>query len=106
MPDLKDIKIFISYAREDENYLEDIKRYALRFHNTQRIEIWDDGNLSLGDEWDDEIKKHLNEADIIFLQLQSPIHFPPQHVCVPAQQYKICGLLRTDHREVVAPFLP
>jgi len=67
MPDLKDIKIFISYANEDARFLDDIKRYALRFHNTQQIEIWDDGKIGLGDGWDDEIKKHLNEADIILL---------------------------------------
>lgn len=64
---LKEINIFISYAEEDHEYLEKIKKYALKFNENQKIEIWDDGNISLGRKWDAEIKMHLNKADIILL---------------------------------------
>ncbi len=67
MADLKEIKIFISYANEDCSLLNDIKRYALGFKERQKIKIWDDGNITLGDRWNTEIRQNLIEADIVLL---------------------------------------
>ena len=68
MEDLREIKMFISYANEDrENgYLDDIKS-CIEYPENQKVIIWDDGEITLGSEWDQTIKQHLEEADIIFL---------------------------------------
>ena len=47
--------------------MNDIKRYALGFKESQKIKIWDDSDLSLGDKWNNEIRQNLNEADIVLL---------------------------------------
>ncbi|WP_413669447.1 toll/interleukin-1 receptor domain-containing protein [Mucilaginibacter sp. Mucisp86] len=58
------VKIFISYASQDKNYLLDIKKW-LRYAQHENITIWDDGELGLAKSWDQTIKARLNEADIV-----------------------------------------
>src|SRR5215831_4177406 len=69
MSDLKEIKVFISYANEDRDnhWLENIKNNCLSFNGNQNVTIWDDGSILLGQEWDEIIKRKLSEADIILL---------------------------------------
>jgi internalin A len=64
------LKLFISYAHEDERWRA---RLAPNLNLLQReglVEVWCDLQIKAGDKWDDEIKKKLNEADI-FLFLMS-----------------------------------
>jgi len=60
------INLFICYAREDKNYRENLRVYIndLEF---PRMQIWYDGEIEAGKEWDEEIKKNLNQSDIILL---------------------------------------
>jgi len=59
-------KIFISYSREDVNIVESKLIRSLRnLERHDKIIIWYDKKLQAGDEWDPEIKKQLQEANII-----------------------------------------
>lgn len=71
--DPRKIKIFISYADEDRqnNWLEKIKRYCLTFEVNQNIEVWDDGKILLGQNWDHVIQDRLAEADIVLLLISN-----------------------------------
>src|SRR6266566_1032862 len=61
------IDIFCCYARKDEDLLEKLKRHLSPLRRQHLIEMRCDRDMSAGTEWEQEIKKHLNEAHIILL---------------------------------------
>ncbi len=65
------VKIFFCYAHEDEQLLNRLKTYLKPLQRQGLIDIWHDRDISAGKEWEREISKHLNEAQIILL-LVSP----------------------------------
>ena len=65
------VKIFFCYAHEDEALLNKLKAHLRPLQRQGLIDIWHDRDISAGTEWEREISKHLNEADIILL-LVSP----------------------------------
>jgi hypothetical protein len=65
------VKIFFCYAHEDEQILNILKNYLFPLKRTGLIEIWHDRDISAGTDWDQQIKSHLNQAQIILL-LVSP----------------------------------
>ena len=65
------IRIFICYARKDEALLNELKAHLEPLRREGLIRLWYDRDISAGTEWEHEISKHLNEAQIILL-LVSP----------------------------------
>src|SRR6266566_4067999 len=65
------VKIFFCYAHEDEPFLKKLKAHLRPLQRQGLIDVWHDRDISAGTEWEQEIKKHLNEANIILL-LVSP----------------------------------
>jgi hypothetical protein len=61
------LKIFFCYAHEDEIYLKRLKAQLqpLRIHGL--IDMWHDRDITPGVQWEDEISKRLEEAQIILL---------------------------------------
>ncbi len=59
------------YAHEDEALLNKLKTHLRPLQRQGLIDVWHDRDISAGTEWESEIKKHLNEAEIILL-LVSP----------------------------------
>jgi hypothetical protein len=57
-------KIFISYSHEDEKWKDFIKEH---FTCTGKCQIWNDRDIKLGENWYEEIKTSLHEADIAIL---------------------------------------
>jgi len=65
------VKIFFCYAHEDEALLNKLKAHLRSLQRMGLIDIWHDRDISAGTKWEEEIDKHLNEANIILL-LVSP----------------------------------
>jgi TIR domain len=65
------VKVFFCYAHEDELLLNKLKAHLRPLQRQGLIHVWHDRDISAGTEWEREISKHLNEADIILL-LVSP----------------------------------
>ncbi len=65
------INIFFSYAREDETLLNKLKTHLRPLQLQGLIDLWYDRDISAGTEWEQEIKQHLNSAQIVLL-LVSP----------------------------------
>jgi hypothetical protein len=65
------VKIFYCYAHEDERLLNQLKSHLRPLQRQGLIDVWHDRDISAGVEWEQEISKHLNEAEIILL-LVSP----------------------------------
>jgi KaiC/GvpD/RAD55 family RecA-like ATPase len=65
------VKIFFCYAHEDEALLNKLKAHLRPLQLQGLIDIWYDRDINAGMEWEKEIDKHLNTADLILL-LVSP----------------------------------
>ena len=63
------IKVFISYAHEDIQAKERLAVQLVPMKREGLIEVWHDGKIQAGDEWDDEIKNNLEAAQLIILLL-------------------------------------
>jgi WD40 repeat protein len=65
------VKIFFCYAHEDEALLNKLKTHLRPLQRQGLIDVWHDSDISAGTEWQQEISKHLNEAQIILLLVSS-----------------------------------
>lgn len=61
------VKIFFCYAHEDEALLNKLKTQLRPLQRDGLIDVWYDRDISAGAEWEQEIRKHLNDAQIILL---------------------------------------
>lgn len=66
--DFNKISIFISYAHEDEKWLERLKKHLKVLAKTSDdIEYWEDTRLRGGDKWREEITKAIEKANVAIL---------------------------------------
>jgi hypothetical protein len=65
------VKIFLCYAHEDEDLLNKLKAHLRPLEREGLIEVWHDRDISAGTEWEQQISKHLKEAQIILLLVSS-----------------------------------
>ena len=63
----KPLNVFISYSHKDKNHCLSLLEYLKLFEKEGLINVWWDGEIIPGTEWDIEIKNHVDEADIIIL---------------------------------------
>src|SRR6266566_1658579 len=68
---LMPVKIFFCYAHEDEQLLNKLKNPLIPLQRMGLIDVWHDRDISAGTDWEQQIKGHLNAAQIILL-LVSP----------------------------------
>jgi tetratricopeptide (TPR) repeat protein len=61
------VEVFYSYAHEDENLRDELKKHLANLKRQGVITDWYDRDISAGKEWDEEIKKHLDSASVILL---------------------------------------
>ena len=61
------VSIFFCYAHEDEALLNKLKSHLRPLQRQGLIAVWHDRDISAGTEWEQEIKQHLNAAQIILL---------------------------------------
>src|SRR2546423_8779088 len=65
------IEIFFCYAREDEELRQDLEKHLRVLQRQGIVDVWHDRKIAPGDEWEHEIDKHLDSADIILLLISS-----------------------------------
>jgi WD40 repeat protein len=61
------LEIFCCYARKDQQLLNDLKAHLMPLQRQGLIILWADTDIGAGTEWEKEIEKHLNTAQIILL---------------------------------------
>jgi Effector-associated domain 11/TIR domain len=64
---MEPVKIFISYAHEDESYKDKLLTSLANLKRQGYVAAWDDRQIPVGGEWDQHIKSALNDADVILL---------------------------------------
>ncbi|SRR6266516_2569627 len=67
----KSREIFFCYAREDEEFRQSLEKQLRALRRQGLITLWHDRQIPPGTEWEGEINRHLNSAQIILL-LVSP----------------------------------
>ncbi len=60
-------KIFIAYSRKDEKILNELRLHFTVLERAEKVQIWYDGMIEAGGDWEQSIKDSLNSADIILL---------------------------------------
>jgi len=69
MPQPEPKRIFISFAKEDNAVVEELKRTLKPLTRQNGVEVWTFHDIPAGSDWDREIKEALGSASIVFLIL-------------------------------------
>jgi C-terminal of Roc, COR, domain/TIR domain len=67
----KPIRVFVSYAHQDIELQNRLKRHLAPLINMNRIEMWTDEAIRAGEHWEEAILGNLRKADIILLLISS-----------------------------------
>jgi len=62
-------KVFVSYAHADIGYKEELMKYLIGMRRDKLIEVWEDGRLNPGDQWDDMIRAQLEQSEWVILMI-------------------------------------
>jgi hypothetical protein len=65
------LQVFCCYAREDQQYLYELKSHLMALQRENLIEIKADIDINPGTEWEREINHHLEKAHIILLLISA-----------------------------------
>ena len=60
-------KVFIAYSRKDQDILNEFRLHLTPLERSEKIEVWYDGKIEAGVVWEQAIKDHIHQADIILL---------------------------------------
>ncbi|MVM33995.1 TIR domain-containing protein [Spirosoma sp. HMF4905] len=90
------VPIFISYARKDNLFKDDLKLKLFQLENSGRVKIWADDALRAGEEWSNEIAMQLKRSKIIILLISD--YFLNSTYCYNIELKEALGLRqqRTD----------
>ncbi len=64
---MEPLKIFYSYAHEDQGLCEALKKHLRPLKRARLISDWYDRDISAGEEWEQQIDQQLTTADLIVL---------------------------------------
>jgi internalin A len=65
------IPMFISYARKDERFLDQLRGALVPYERKGELSVWADELVEPGQTWEDEILTHLGWAQIVILLLSN-----------------------------------
>lgn len=63
------LKTFIIYAREDKSFKNALLERLNGEKFKKRIKVWHDGEIRLGDNWNEVIKRELETSDLVLILL-------------------------------------
>jgi hypothetical protein len=63
----KALRVFISYAHEDEGMKQELEKFLITLKRSDAISVWQDRELEGGTEYEEKIRTELYAADIILL---------------------------------------
>ena len=66
-PPVPALKVFLSYSHKDEKLCNEFKNHLVTLRREGAIKQWFDRDIKPGEEWEREIKRELENADVILL---------------------------------------
>src|SRR4051812_16033184 len=76
---MEPVKLFISYAHEDEKFKDELLIYLNPLKRSGKIAIWSDRAILVGNKWSEEIKAALDNCEIMLL-LISPFFLASDYI--------------------------
>ena len=70
-PENQAIEVFFSYARKDKDLRDELAKHLKLLVRQKVIKTWHDSDITAGGEWEREIEKQLNSAQIILLLISA-----------------------------------
>ncbi|HEX5227190.1 MAG TPA: toll/interleukin-1 receptor domain-containing protein, partial [Bryobacteraceae bacterium] len=67
MPRVDEIKVFCSYSHQDRALRDELVKHLELLRQAMLIQTWHDGELTGGQDWQQEIETHLRDAHVILL---------------------------------------
>lgn len=67
MPRVEEIRIFCSYSHQDRALRDELVKHLELLRQSLLIRAWHDGELTGGQDWQQEIEEHLRDAHVILL---------------------------------------
>jgi hypothetical protein len=67
LPETMKKHVFISYSHDNIAFRQELQKFLVNIERGNLIEIWQDGMIETGDDWDEKIKENLKNADICIL---------------------------------------
>ncbi len=71
IPIAKPVRLFYSYSHRDEELRRELETHLALLQNTGVIDQWHDRKIDAGDEWEAEIDRNLEAADVVLLLISS-----------------------------------
>lgn len=68
---MKPVKLFYSYSHKDEDLRKELVTHLSILERQGVLAPWHDRDIEAGQEWNQEIERHLNESQIILLLISS-----------------------------------
>jgi TIR domain len=68
---MEPVKLFYSYSHRDEDLRKELVNHLTNLEHQGVLAPWHDRDIEAGQEWNQEIERHLNEAQIILLLISS-----------------------------------
>ena len=99
---VRPLRIFISYAREDEAHRRELEIFLTPLVRQDQIRIWCDQYLETGEPWKEEIFRELRKADIVLL-LISPDFEASEFCC--REELPIALERQSTKEAIVIPIL-
>lgn len=65
------VRVFLSYCHADEDFKNKLNKHLAPLKRCNKVKEWDDRQLIVGTLFEDTIKKHLQEDEIIILLISS-----------------------------------
>jgi internalin A len=93
----KPLRVFCSYSRKDEKYLNELRTWLRGLERQRLIEWWHDREIVPGQEWREAIDENLEAADVILL-LISPDFMASDFAYKEEMQRAICRHERGEAR--------
>lgn len=97
--DREGIKVFISYAHEDEEYKDKLIKHLAILKRKNILKEWHDRKILAGQQFDNEISKQLLEADIILLMIS--VDFLNSDYCYEKEMQKALELNKANIARVI-----
>ena len=97
------ISVFCSYSHKDETYREQLEAHITLLKREGKISFWHDLRISLGNEWDPEIHRNLNSANIILLLISAD--FIASDYCYDTEVTRAMERHRNNEAKVIPIFV-
>ncbi|PAY01863.1 hypothetical protein CKO50_07980 [Pseudoalteromonas sp. HM-SA03] len=99
MIEKQSLNLFISYCHADETSKETFEKFLVTLRKNGEIHDWNDRLIDVGDKFDSEIKKNLEESDIVCLLISQD--FLNSEYCMNEELFRALNQVENGKSRIV-----